>query len=75
LRRRPRPKLGCGAEEEEEEEEEKTSKKCDDGTESYSTTGKGKVKSLCLTKHHAMKKYWGTGGKSPRILDVGIRLR
>jgi hypothetical protein len=21
-----------------------------------------KVKSLCLTKHHAMKTYWGSGG-------------
>jgi hypothetical protein len=24
--------------------------------------------SLCLTKHHAMKAYWGTGGISPLIL-------
>jgi hypothetical protein len=32
--------------------------------------GKGKVKlSLCLTKHHAMKTNWGSGGIAPRILD------
>jgi hypothetical protein len=31
--------------------------------------GKSKVKlSLCLTKHHAMKAYWGSGGIAPRIL-------
>jgi hypothetical protein len=24
--------------------------------------------SLCLTKHHAMKTYWGSGGIAPRIL-------
>jgi hypothetical protein len=30
---------------------------------------KVKVKfSLCLTKHHAMKAYWGSGGIAPRIL-------
>jgi len=33
-----------------------------------------KVKlSLCLTKHHAMKMYWGSGGIAPRILDLGTR--
>jgi hypothetical protein len=32
---------------------------------------KGKVKSLCLTKHHAMKTYWGNGGIAPLILDLG----
>jgi len=27
-----------------------------------------KVKlSLCLTKHHAMMTYWGSGGTDPRI--------
>jgi hypothetical protein len=26
--------------------------------------------SLCLTKHHAMKTYWGSGGIAPRILDL-----
>jgi len=31
--------------------------------------------SLCLTKHHAMKTYWGIGGISPRILNLGIRWR
>jgi len=31
----------------------------------------GKVKlSLCLTKHHAMKTYWGSGGTTPHILDL-----
>jgi hypothetical protein len=35
-----------------------------------------KVKlSLCLTKHHAMKTYWGSGGIAPRILDLGTRWR
>jgi hypothetical protein len=35
-----------------------------------------KVKlSLCLTKHHAMKTYWGSGGIAPRILDFGTRWR
>jgi hypothetical protein len=24
--------------------------------------------SLCLTKHHAMKTYWGSGGIAPRVL-------
>jgi hypothetical protein len=37
---------------------------------------KVKVKlSLCLTKHHTMKAYWGNGGIAPRILDLGTRLR
>jgi hypothetical protein len=28
-----------------------------------------KVKlSLCLTKHHVMETYWGSGGIAPRIL-------
>jgi hypothetical protein len=35
---------------------------------------KVKVKlSLCLTKHHAMKTYWGSGGIAPRIIDLGTR--
>jgi hypothetical protein len=35
---------------------------------------KVKVKlSLCLTKHHAMKTHWGSGGIAPRILDLGTR--
>jgi hypothetical protein len=35
-----------------------------------------KVKlSLCLTKHRAMKTYWGSGGIAPRILDLGTRWR
>jgi len=33
-----------------------------------------KVKlSLCLTKHHAMKTYWSSGGRAPRILHFGTR--
>jgi len=34
-----------------------------------------KVKSLCLTKRHAMKAYWGSRGIVPRILDLGTRWR
>jgi hypothetical protein len=35
---------------------------------------KVKVKlSLCLTKHHAVKTYWGSGGISPCILNLGAR--
>jgi hypothetical protein len=35
-----------------------------------------KVKlSLCLTKHHAMKTNWGSGGIAPRILDLGTGWR
>jgi hypothetical protein len=35
-----------------------------------------KVKlSLCLTKHHAMKAYCGSGGEAPRILYLGTRWR
>jgi hypothetical protein len=33
---------------------------------------KVKVKlSLCLTKHHAMETYGGSGGVAPSILDLG----
>jgi hypothetical protein len=35
---------------------------------------KVKVKSA-LTKHHAMKAYWESGGIAPRILDLGTRWR
>jgi len=31
--------------------------------------------SLSLTKHHALKTYWGSGGIVPRILDLGTRWR
>jgi hypothetical protein len=38
--------------------------------------GEGKVKlSLCLTNHHAMKMYLGSGGIAPCILDLGARWR
>jgi hypothetical protein len=36
---------------------------------------KGKVVRALLTKHHAMKAYWGSGGITPRILDLGTRWR
>jgi hypothetical protein len=29
--------------------------------------------SLCLTKHYAMKTYWGSGGIVPRILNFGTK--
>jgi hypothetical protein len=33
----------------------------------------GKVKlSQCLTKHYAMKTYWGSGGIAPLILDLEV---
>jgi hypothetical protein len=33
-----------------------------------------KVKlTLCLTKHQAMKAYWGSAGIAPRFLDLGTR--
>jgi hypothetical protein len=31
--------------------------------------------SLCLTKHWAMKTYWGRGGIAPRVIDLGVRWR
>jgi hypothetical protein len=32
-----------------------------------------KVKlTLCSTKHHAMKTYWGSGGIAPRILTLAL---
>jgi flagellar basal body-associated protein FliL len=35
-----------------------------------------KVKlSLCITQHHAMKTYRGSGGIAPCILDCGTRWR
>jgi hypothetical protein len=30
--------------------------------------------SLCLTKHHAMNMYWGSGDIAPRFLDLDTRL-
>jgi hypothetical protein len=37
---------------------------------------KVKIKlSLCLTKHYAVKAYWGSGGIAPHILDLGTRWR
>jgi hypothetical protein len=35
----------------------------------------GKVKSLCLTKQHAMKTYWRSGGIALHILDLSTRWR
>jgi hypothetical protein len=31
--------------------------------------------SLCLTKHYAMKTYWGSGGIAAHILHLGTRWR
>jgi hypothetical protein len=31
--------------------------------------------SVNLTKHHAMKTYWGSGGIAPIILKLGTRWR
>jgi len=28
---------------------------------------------LCLTKHHAVKMYWESGGIAPHILNLGNR--
>jgi hypothetical protein len=36
--------------------------------------GKVSKLSLCLTKHHAMKTYWGEG-IAPRILGLATRKR
>jgi hypothetical protein len=37
-------------------------------------TIKVKVKlSLCLTRHHPIKAYWGNGGIAPRIFYLGTR--
>jgi hypothetical protein len=35
---------------------------------------KGKVFSVLLFEHHAMKAYWRSGGIAPCILDLGTRL-
>jgi hypothetical protein len=33
---------------------------------------KGKINlSLCLTKHHAIKSYWGNGGIAQPIVNIG----
>jgi hypothetical protein len=32
-----------------------------------------KVKSLCLTKHHVIKTYWGSRGVALRILNLSTR--
>jgi hypothetical protein len=48
-------------------------------TRRLATTGKvRKVKVnmfLCLTKHHAMKAHWGSGGIAATILNLGTRRR
>jgi len=31
--------------------------------------------SLCITKHHAIKAIWRSGGIAPRILHLGTRWR
>jgi hypothetical protein len=30
---------------------------------------------LCLTMHHTMKTYWGSGGTAPRFLNLVTRWR
>jgi hypothetical protein len=32
---------------------------------------KVKLSLSCFTEHHAMKAYWGNGGVTSRILDLG----
>jgi hypothetical protein len=43
-------------------------------TRYYNWTATVKL-SLCLTKHQAMKTYWGSGGIAPHILDLGTKCR
>jgi hypothetical protein len=44
--------------------------------ESWPPIVKGKkVKSLCLTKHHAMKAYWGMEVQLNAFFDLGTRWR
>jgi hypothetical protein len=35
--------------------------------------GKGKVFTVLLIRHHALKAYWGSGDIAPHILDLGTR--
>jgi hypothetical protein len=35
--------------------------------------GKRQSCPCALTKHHAMKAYWGSGGIAPGIIDLGTR--
>jgi hypothetical protein len=37
--------------------------------------GRSKVVPVLLTKHHAMKAYYGNGSTAPHILDLGTRWR
>jgi hypothetical protein len=30
---------------------------------------------LCITKYHAMRTYWGSGDVAPHILNLGARWR
>jgi hypothetical protein len=41
----------------------------------YKFADLSEVKSLCLTNHHAINAYWGSGGIAPRILYLGTRWR
>jgi hypothetical protein len=46
---------------------------CEHGNE---PSGYTKVNlSLCLTKHHTTKAYWGSGSTATCILDLGSRRR
>jgi len=42
---------------------------------SFYIKGKGEVVPVLLIDHHAMKLYWGSGGITPCIHDVGTRWR
>jgi hypothetical protein len=55
-----------------------TSPAVDAASELIASYGKVKAKanlSLCLTKYHAMKTYWGTGGIGPWVLHLCARWR
>jgi hypothetical protein len=41
----------------------------------FMVKGKKAKLSLCLTKHHAMKAYWGSGGVAPCILNFRTTCR
>jgi hypothetical protein len=64
----------------EEEEEEKLIRGSVMAAIIFNNKNEKKVKvnvklSLCLTKHHAMKTYWESGGIAPRILELGTTWR
>jgi hypothetical protein len=46
-----------------------------DGKKFLSGEGKGKVFPVILTRHHAMKTYWGMEMELHAIFDLGTRWR